>query len=176
MKTFLALLSGAIVLAATAGHARAAGPADARIAALERQVAALTSALAEGPQAAAQTPADRKLAALQKQATALAKRVKTLETGLKAAQATVKETELVAAVGLVLTGCIVAVTADAFTGTWNVIDQIATTAQAKTYFGQQAVVSDFQTCSTLRVTRQQTVPPSVGPFSALAALLGTRLP
>jgi hypothetical protein len=115
--------------------------------------------------ASAQTPADRKIAALQRQTAALQKRVTALEKNLTAARQ-------VAAAALVYAGCATAVTADAFAGTWNVIDQIAQAAQAgKVYFGPQAAVSDSQTCGAVQITRQQTVPPNVSVFSALTALL-----
>jgi hypothetical protein len=93
-------------------------------------VAAAIALAACAGTASAQTPADRKIAALQKQTAALTKRVTALET------------------------------------------QIAQATQAgKVYFGPQAAVNDSQTCSAIRITRQQTVPPSVAAFSALTALL-----
>jgi hypothetical protein len=171
MKTFLAALVGASVLAAAAGQAQAATSAEQRIAALERQVAALTHALATRPQAT-----DPRVAGLQKRATALEKRVKTLETNLKKAQTNLTEATGLAAAGIVLSGCFAAATADAFTGTWNVVDQIAAATQAgKVYLGPQAAVNDFQTCQALQITRQAgVVPPTVAVFSALTTLIGSR--
>jgi hypothetical protein len=128
-------------------------------------VAAAIALAACAGTASAQTPADRKIAALQKQTAALTKRVTALERNLATARG-------VAAAALVYAGCATAVTADAFAGTWNVIDQVAQATQAgKVYFGPQAAVNDSQTCSAIRITRQQTVPPSVSAFSALTALL-----
>jgi Na+-translocating ferredoxin:NAD+ oxidoreductase RNF subunit RnfB len=168
MKTMIALSATAIALAALAGQAQGAASPEQRIAALERQVATLTRALPTRPQA---TPADRKIAALQKRATALEKRVKKLEAEAKETTAAMLAFLLVSVFEIGYTQCLTAVTADAFAGTWNVVDQIAQTAQAKTYFGPQPVVTDSDACTDLKITRQQTVPPSVAPFSALTALI-----
>jgi hypothetical protein len=125
---------------------------------------AIALAVAAGT-APAQTPADRKIAALQKQTAALQKRVTTLEKNLTAARTG-------AAAAIAWAACLTAATADAFAGTWNVVDQVATATQAgKIYFGPQAAINDFQSCQTLEITRQQTVPPNVSVFSALTALL-----
>jgi hypothetical protein len=129
-------------------------------------LAATAVALAVGAStASAATPTDRKIAALQKQVAALTKRVTALEKNLTATRNGV-------ALALVYAGCATAATADAFAGTWNIIDQIAAATQAgKVYFGPQAAVSDSETCGALKITRQQTVPPNVSVFSALTALL-----
>jgi hypothetical protein len=171
MKTFLAAVAGAAALAALAGQASAATSPDQRIAALERQVAALTQQLAARPQAI-----DPRVAGLQRRATALEKRVKTLETNLKKAQTTLTQTTGLAAAGIVLSGCFAAATADAFTSTWNIVDQISVATQAgKIYFGPQAAVNDFQTCGALQITRQAgTIPPTVAVFSAITTLIGSR--
>jgi hypothetical protein len=171
MKTFLAAVAGAAALAALAGQAQAATSPEQRIAALEQRVAALTAQLAARPQAV-----DPRVAGLQRRATALEKRVKTLETNLKKAQTTLTQTTGLAAAGLVYSGCLTAATADAFTATWNIVDQISVATQAgKVYFGPQAAVSDAQTCGALQVTRQQgVVPPTVAVFSALTTLLAER--
>ena len=152
MKT---LLAAVVAAAALAGTAQAATP-EQRIAALEQQVAALA-----GPQ---QTPADRKIAALTRRVTTLERKLKTAETSLNQARN-------LAGFAIAYTVCLTATTADAFSGTWNVIDQIATTAQAKTYFTPQAAVSDVESCRALELTRTPAVPPTLSPFSALTALL-----
>jgi hypothetical protein len=172
MTKFLAAAVAATALAAVAGQAQAATSPEQRIAALEQQVATLTHALAARPLA---TP-DPRVATLQKKEAALEKRVKTLEANVKKAQTALTQTQGLAAAGIVLSGCFAAATADAFTSTWNVVDQVATATQAgKIYFGPQAAVSDFQTCSALQITRQQgTVPPTVAVFSALTSLIGAR--
>jgi hypothetical protein len=171
MKTFLAAIGCGVALAATAASAQAASP-EQRIAALEGQVATLTHALATRPTAPAQTPAQ--IAALVRRATALERRVTTLERQLRTARTSITEATQIAAAAIVFGGCSVAATSDAFASTWNVIDQISTATQAgKVYFGPQASVNDFQTCSALQITRQQgVVPPTVAVFSALTALLG----
>jgi hypothetical protein len=130
-------------------------------------LAATAIALAVGAGTASPaTPVDRKIAALQKQTAALQKRVTTLEKNLTAARN-------VAVAALVYAQCFTAATADAFAGTWNVVDQIAQATQAgKVYFGPQAAVNDFQSCQSAQITRQQTVPPNVSVFSALTALIG----
>jgi hypothetical protein len=169
MKTVLAAIAGAAALAGVAGQAQAAQSPEQRIAALERRVAVL----AARPQAPAQTPAQ--VAALQRRATALERRVKTLETNLKKAQTDLTAARNVAAIGLVYSLCFTAVTADALSGTWNVVDQISTATQAgKVYFGPQPVVDDQESCQALQLTRTQAIPPTLGPFSALTALLEGR--
>jgi hypothetical protein len=173
MKTFVTAVVAAAVLAAAAAQAQAASAPEQRIAALERQVASLTRALAAGPQ---QTPTDRRVSALTRRATALERRVTTLERQLRTANTNLERASGLAAAGIVFSGCFAAATADAFSATWNVVDQIAAATQAgKTYFGPQATVNDFQTCSALQITRQQgTVPPTVAVFSALTTLIGSR--
>lgn len=153
MKTVIALAAISIALAGgLAGQARAASSPEQRIAALERQVA--------------------KIATLQKRTTALEKRVKKLEADVKEATAAMLAFALVTVFEIQYTQCLTAVTADAFSGTWNVVDQIAAATQAgKVYVGPQPVVTDSDACTDLKITRQQTVPPSVAPFSALTALI-----
>lgn len=165
MKKVTAVVTTAIALASLAGNARAASP-EQRIAALERQVASL----ARGPAA---TPEERKIAALERRAVALEKRVKKLEKSLNDLTVGLVAIGLLAVLEAAYSECLTAATADAFAGTWNVVDQIAQATQAgKVYFGPQAAVSDFDSCTNLKVTRLQTVPPSVSPFSALTALIG----
>jgi hypothetical protein len=153
MKTVTALAAITIALACSfAGQARAAPSPEQRIAALERQVA--------------------NIGALQKRATALEKRVKKLEAQAKEVNGAMLAFALITVVSLQYTQCLTAVTADAFTGTWNVVDQIAQATQAgKVYFGPQAAVADSDACKELEIARLQTVPPSVSPFSALTALI-----
>jgi hypothetical protein len=162
MKKLLALLAGAVVLGAAAGQARAAASPEQRIAALERRV----DILAAGPQTTAVAPADRRIAALEK-------RVKTLEKDLKKARESVFTLALVSLAELAYSECLTAVTADAVSGTWSVIDQLAQATQAgKVYFGPQPVVSDYNACKLAQYTRAPAVPPTLAPFSALTALIG----
>jgi hypothetical protein len=172
MTRFLTAAVAAAVLAATAAQAHAASP-DQRIAALERQVAVLTRELATRP---LQTPTDRRVAALQRRATALERRVTTLERQLRTANTNLERASGLAAAGIVFSGCLTAATADALSATWSIVDQLSAATQAgRTYFGPQATVNDFQTCSALQVTRQQgVVPPTVAVFSALTTLIGSR--
>ena len=172
MKMFLTAVAAAAALAAVAGQAQAATSPEQRIAALEQQVATLTHALAARPLAAP----DPRVATLQKKEVALEKRVKTLEANLKKATTTLNAAAGLAQAGIILSGCFAAATADAFSSTWNVVDQLSGATQAgKVYFGPQAAVSDFETCRALQIVRQQgTVPPTVAVFSALTSLLGER--
>jgi hypothetical protein len=67
--------------------------------------------------------------------------------------------------------CLGALDADLIQGTWGVIDQIAQTAQQKTYFGPQTQVSDYKNCADLAnpdVPRGAiTVPPTISPLLPL---------
>jgi len=114
-------------------------------------VAAPTASAARDPNAA-------KIATLQKQVKTLQKQVKTLTTRVASA-----EDQLDA--NFVGDTCLGAQTADLIQGTWGVIDQMAQALQAKTYFGAQTAVDDFQNCSNLRqpeVPRQGiVVPPKI---------------
>ena len=160
----LALVFGA--LAATAGQAAAAGtPADKRFAALEARVAALSAHV----QAA---PAARSAAAAPSAATQ-ASRIAALERRVRTLQRQVTQARNAASAAIVLVQCLTAVTADAFTGTWNAVDQMAQATQGRTYFGAQAAVNDFRACGSFRITRQPaTGTPSVAVFSALTRLIG----
>jgi len=96
-----------------------------------------------------------RIAVLQRQVKALQKQVKALRQEVDA--------------NYEGDGCLAAGTADAFQGTWGVIDQIAQAVQTKTYFGAQTPVNDFNACAGLQpaVPRSHAVPPQVGFFSAL---------
>ena len=156
MKKWIALVLAAGALAASAGQAEAGTSSDARIASLERQVAALTSqARAAGPHATTQT--GRRIAALERRVTTLQRRL--------------TQTRNFAVTVLVYAQCLTAATADAFTGTWGVINQIGQPT-GTTYFPAQPTVNDFRACSSMRITRQPTGTPSVSVFSALSALIG----
>jgi hypothetical protein len=87
----------------------------------------------------------------------------------------VNDLTLVASFALNYELCLTAATADAFTGSWTVVDSIAQTAQGRTYFGQQTPVNDIGSCDRLRVRRQLSGVPSVGVFSALTTLLAGRV-
>jgi cytochrome c556 len=98
----------------------------------------------------------------------LARQIKTLQKQVKTLQKQVKEAKLFAAVAVVYSGCSVAVTADAFEGTWSVVDQV----NGSPIFGPQVPVTDYEACKTLEITRAPTqVPPNVSVFNSLLALL-----
>lgn len=132
-----------------------------------RRLILITLALAAAlvlaaPSSAARAPTNRQLA----------KQIKTLQAQVKALQRQVTQARNLALGGLVLTGCVTAVTADAFQGTWGVIDEVSNRAQpARTWFGPQTVTNDFQTCQDWRITRTPTQsPPNVNVFNSLLAL------
>ena len=108
-----------------------------------------------------------RLKALEARNARLEKKVQKLEKDLDSVGG-------LAATSLVFSVCGFSQTADALQGTWNVIDQIsvATPGIARTFFGTQVpVVDPLNSCTLLRLTRVQTVPPTVAPFSALLGLL-----
>ena len=102
----------------------------------------------------------------------LAKQIKTLQKQVKALQAQVRSAQQVAAGAAVYSACGLAVTADAFQGTWATIDDVSNRASApRTIYGPQTPLSDYTACSPFRVTRAPTqVPPNVSVFSALLAI------
>jgi hypothetical protein len=102
----------------------------------------------------------------------LVRDVKVLKAQVKALQKKARDTQNLALGSLVLTGCVTAVTADAFQGTWAVIDDVSNkTTQPKTWFGPQQAVNDFQTCQGFNITRAPTaVPPTVNVFNSLLVL------
>jgi hypothetical protein len=110
-------------------------------------------------------PLTAQVKALQKQVTKLQAQVKKLQ----------KQTSDLNAFsnGLIpLLACQDAVAADALQGTWNVIDQISTATQGgKVYFGPQVSLADKGACAEFRITRSQSVPPTVSVFSSLVTLL-----
>ena len=104
------------------------------------------------------------LASLKRQVKALQKEVRTLRTRVARAEA-------VGGAGFEFSVCVGAIAADAFRGTWAVIDQMAQATQSRTYFGTQPVVDDAGVCSSNRIQRSQAVPPNMSVFQALYALL-----
>ena len=97
----------------------------------------------------------------------LAKQIKTLQKQVKTLQKQVKTAQTLALGAIVYTGCSIAVTADAFQGTWAVVDQVNGTP----IFGAQVPTNDFGSCGAFEVTRAPTqVPPNVSVFNSLLAL------
>jgi hypothetical protein len=95
----------------------------------------------------------------------LARQVKALQKEVKTLKKQVRETRNIALGTLVYTGCSIAVTTDAFQGTWTVIDQVA----SRPIFGPQVPVSDAPgLCAALEIQRAPTqVPPNVSVFDSL---------
>ena len=102
----------------------------------------------------------------------LARQIKTLQKQVKALQAQVRTAQNVAAGAALYSACGLAVTVDAFQGTWATVDDVSNRASApRTIYGPQTAVNDFTACSAFRVTRAPTqVPPNVSVFSALLAI------
>jgi hypothetical protein len=150
MKRMFALVFAAVALAIPATQAHAAGqaaPTTAQFKALKKQVAQL-----------------------QAQVKALQKWVP--KTCSARTCFTLPQVSSISAFGYEATICEQAVVADAFQGTWNVIDQISTATQAgKTYFGPQTPISDTQACTNIGLTRSSGVPPTAAVFSSLVSLL-----
>jgi len=96
----------------------------------------------------------------------LARQIKVLQKQVKTLQKQVRDARLVALGSVLYTGCSVAVTADAFQGTWTVIDQVA----GHTIFGPQAPVNDSGICTAFEFTRSTQVPPNISVFSSLLTL------
>lgn len=122
-------------------------------------VAALVLAV---PSQAARAPTNRQLA----------KQIKTLRAQVTALQKQVREARLVALGALAYSGCSVAVTADAFQGTWATIDDVSNRANPpRAIYGPQQAVNDFGVCNAFRITRAPTqVPPTTAVFNSLLIL------
>jgi hypothetical protein len=130
---------------------------------------ALACAAPAGASTQKLTPAEQ---SLQRQVTALQGQVKTLNKQVKTLKKDVTSATEVGAVALAFAVCSTAATADTFTATFAVVDQIAQATQGKTYIGPQQGLSDRGACQALRITRSTTAPPNLAEFSALLALLG----
>ena len=149
MKRMFALVFAAVALAVPAAQAHAASPTTAQFRALQKQVKTL-----------------------QAQVKSLQKYVPKNCTARTCF--TLPQVSAISAFGYEAVICEQAVIADAFQGTWNVIDQISTATQAgKTYFGAQTPISDSQSCGNVGLTRSSGVPPTVAVFSSLVSLLTT---
>jgi hypothetical protein len=125
-------------------------------------VLVVTGLLASAAPAPAATPSNKQLA----------RQIKTLQKQVKALQAQVRTAQSFGAVALAYSVCGVAVTADAFQGTWATIDDVSNRAASpRTIYGPQQPVNDFEACGVFRVTRAPTqVPPNVSVFSAMLAI------
>jgi mRNA-degrading endonuclease toxin of MazEF toxin-antitoxin module len=108
------------------------------------------------------TSLQNQITALKKQNTTLSKRIATLNSNLNDGVGT----------ALVVSGCVAAITADAFQSTWTVVNQ----ATGKGAFGSTQNVADPGVCTALKILREpSTLPPTIAPFNALLALFTGRL-
>lgn len=111
------------------------------------------------------------VAALQKKLNQTNARVTKLEGRVKKLEKTNKLLVNVAVATLAGVACEAAITADTVQATWGVIDQIAQTAQSRTYFGPQTPLNDQKACTDLSILRQPpSSSPSLAPFKALIDL------
>lgn len=75
-----------------------------------------------------------------------------------------------ATIGVML--CLNANNADALQGTWQAVDTLAVSLGKPAVFGAQTTtVNDANACSDFQVARSHAIPPTISPFSSLAALL-----
>jgi hypothetical protein len=134
--------------------------------------AALAAALlvAAAPVSAAPSLA-KKVAALQTQVNAIKKQNATLKKQVAKLQKDDTAVKEGVSAAIVFSGCLAAVTADAFQNTWSGTNQ----ATVKTTFNAPGTVGDPGLCTELRVLRQPAqVPPSIYPFNALLTLFTGR--
>jgi hypothetical protein len=142
-------------------------------------VATIAFPAAQANAGSSATPTLAQFKALQSQVKSLQAQVKTLQKWVPKSCSTnscftLPQVSSVAALNYEVEICQQAVIADAFQGTWNVIDQISAATQAgKTYFGTQTPITDSSACSNVRVTRSSGIPPTVAIFSSLITLLTT---
>jgi hypothetical protein len=133
-------------------------------------VLALTAAMLAFP--ASQANAASSASPLAAQVKALQKQVTKLQAQVKKLQKQTSDLNAFSNGLIPLLACQDAVTTDALQGTWNVIDQISTATQGgKVYFGPQVPLADKGACAEFRITRSQSVPPTVSVFSSLVTLL-----
>jgi hypothetical protein len=148
-----------------------------RIAVLAFAVAALAVPAAQAHAAANQGPTLAQFKALQKQVKTLQAQVKTLQKFVPK-KCTAKTCYDLGALSYIadftyyFEVCQQAAIADEFQATWKQVDQLATDAgKTPTYFGLQTSISDTGACTTLKVTRPATIPPTVSIFSSFVNLL-----
>ena len=138
-------------------------------------IAAIATYTATAWSAAPPTPTEQKLL---KDVRVLKSQVAKLQKDDKTLKANVNDLIGGISLALVLNACSNAVTADAFQGTWQIVDQVSAATQAgKTYFGPQTAVSDAlggltaPACAALRVIRSQALPPTSAQLDALVGVL-----
>jgi hypothetical protein len=143
-----------------------------------KQVFAVAAALTvlagvTAPVASAAAPTTRQL---QAQISSLRKDLAATKTQLKKVQKQAQTAQDYGISGIALGFCAIAVTADAFQGTWATINQVALGASQSAIYPTQTPVNDSGVCSSaLRIPRSQVVPPTTATFSALLNLLNGRI-
>jgi hypothetical protein len=108
----------------------------------------------------------------------LKKQVKALQAADKKQNTGINTVGLLAAGGFLFAVCSDEITADAFQGTWQVVDEVSAALQAgKTYFGPQtpvtATISGQDICASGGITRSQVLPPTIAEYQALLAAFHT---
>lgn len=141
------------------------------VAILAAVAAAFLAMLGTRSAATASGAGDPRIAVLQRQVKTLQAQIKVLQVQGKRLSSDVADTNDQLQVNFEGDTCLGAMSADLLQGTWGVIDQIATTAQQKTYFGPQTQISDYKNCADLanpNVPRGAiTVPPTINPLLPL---------
>jgi hypothetical protein len=117
----------------------------------------VVASLALAGPAGAATPTEKRLT---RQVTALQKDVKALKKQ-------VAELNLLAGGLAALTFCNAAITADAFQGTWAVLDQ----KTGGTPVGPQQTVNDSGACNAFSIPRSSAAPPNLNSFHAFMRIL-----
>ncbi|MFL6036459.1 MAG: hypothetical protein ACJ74I_15415 [Gaiellaceae bacterium] len=150
-----------------------------RIAALAFAAAALAGPAAQAHAATNAGPTARQFSALQKQVKALQAHVKALQKFVPT-KCTAKTCFSVLALSNLaaftyeVAICQQAAIADEFQATWKQVDQLAVdVGRPATYFGPQTSISDAGACTSLKITRPATIPPTVSIFSSFVSLLTT---
>jgi hypothetical protein len=105
----------------------------------------------------------------------LGAQVRALSKQVKELQRRDRQLTLALAHSVDFSACSVAVSADAFQGTWQTIDELAkATALETTFFGPQTPVFDNGVCDRAGIIRSQEVPPGSDVFGALLDSLPAR--
>ena len=145
-------------------------------------VVAVVAFVASGWSAAPPTPTEKRLlaevATLQVEGDKLQTDDKSLTKDVAALTKASNNIAGLALTSLLFGACDAALTADALQGTWQTFDQVTAALQNGTvYFGAQTPVDDTflvpetNACATLKITRTQALPPTVGNIAALLLLL-----
>jgi outer membrane murein-binding lipoprotein Lpp len=118
--------------------------------------------------AAGPTPTEKQLL---KDVATLKSQVKKLQAQMKAANTNINTAGSLGATALLYTVCSDTLTADALQGTWQIVDQVATTAGQAARFGPQtpvtATLQGQDVCAAGNVSRSQVLPPTVAGYEAL---------